>query len=366
MRPRPNQLQRISRRGLISSGVLAGVLAATGVQVQAKARGGVLRLAAWGEAAGWQPGRDPGPVMQVAGQGAVYETLTEITATGELTGELAESWEPGDGGAIWTVNLRRGVLFHDGRALTASDVVASFEVHRGPSPASGIVGLVRGMRALNSHQVRFELHRPDANFPLYLADPHLVVGPGGVFDGTGSGPYRVAEFVAGQRLLLSRVEAHRLDGRGAWFDAIVLRVMDDARARTAALLAGHVDAVDAPADVDMIAARRGFHVVRAQANGLSFTVGAEEAARLAGLPLQPGAPDLPMAHVHPAYAWAGLTGGRYGLWAETLFPRETGADAPITAHMPFTIAFSDRLRHDPVGELHPLDSGRIAKRWWFA
>lgn len=339
---RPVQLQRISRRGLISSAVLAGVLSATGVQVQARARGGVLRL-----------GLSAETLAQVAGAGTVYDTLTEITATGELTGELAESWEPGAGAAAWTIALRRGVPFHDGHEVTAADVAASFAGHgRGP-----LLRGVTGIQAVGSHQIRFALAAPDANFPLRLADPHLTVAPEGQFVGIGSGLYRLAED-GGDRLRLARVEAHYRDGRAGWFDAVVLRLMPDPAARAAALAGGHVDAVDFPADAAAIAARRNLRLVTTEGHGLALTGGQVASARAAGLPVADGAPDA------PAVARAPGEGAIYGAGFDSLFaaPAATG----IAGHMPFALAHADRLRHDGIGTLAPMDSARIAERWWFA
>lgn len=367
MRQRASQLQRISRRGLISSGVLAGVLAATGVQVQARTRGGVLRLGLSGTAADWDPRAGQGSFMRVALAGAVYETLTEIRANGELTGELATSWEPSQGAMVWTVNLRRGVLFHDGREVTATDVAQSFALHRDASPAGWILDRIAGIRVLGDHLIGFDLTEPDANFPLLLADPHLVVAPGGVFDGTGSGLYRVAEFLPGERLRLSRADTHHRDGSAGWFDVLVLRAMPDAAARTAALIAGHVDAIDYPAEPERIAARRSLHLLESPGHGLAFDAAAIGPALAGGLPVRAGAPDEPVARVHPAYAEAGLTDGRYGAGLENLMPQGAAGDAAIAGHLPFTLAHADRLRHDDgIGTLWPMDSGRIAERWWFA
>lgn len=307
MTRRAVQLQRISRRGLISSAVLAGVLSATGVQVQARQRGGVLRLGLSGAVEDWTPRTDGGTAMMVAGQGAVYDTLTRISAGGELTGELALNWDPAEGARVWTVDLRPGILFHDGAPLTAGDVVASFDLHRG----NGALGaLVDGMRAIDPLKIGVTLTVAEPNFPLLLADPRLTIARGGVFDGMGTGLYRVEDAVPGARLRLSRVADHYRGAEAGWFDAVVIRSIPDAADRTAALLAGHVDAIDAPADPEAIAARRGLHLVETAASGL---------------------------------------------W-------QKAGDPPS-----FTLAHNARLCHDDIiGDLGPMDSGRIAERWWFA
>jgi len=77
----------------------------------------------------------------------------------------------------------------------------------------------------------------------------------------------------------------------------------------------------------------------------------------------PGAPDEPL--IAAAEGYGDLDGALYGQGLDTLVPAagDTGA---ITGHLPFLIGHSDRLRHDGIGSLAPMDSGRIAERWWFA
>ena len=57
--------------------------------------------------------------------------LTEVAADGSLVGELAESWEASADASVWTIKLRQGVEYHSGKTVTAEDVVASINYHRG-------------------------------------------------------------------------------------------------------------------------------------------------------------------------------------------------------------------------------------------
>ncbi|MCC5973797.1 MAG: tRNA-dihydrouridine synthase A [Rubellimicrobium sp.] len=247
IRPLPARpVPPISRRGLIAGGVLAGVLAATGVPLQARSRGGLLRLGLSGGFDGWNPARAMGHVLRVIGQGAVHDCLTEVSATGELTGELATAWEAGPDARQWTIALRQGVRFHDGTPLVPEDVIASFAVHRDPaSPAFGILSQIDGIEALGRTHLRFTLHVGNADFPFLLADPHLTVAPAARgFDGTGTGLYRVARIDPGRGLDLVRVAEHYKDGRAGWFDRVEVQILPGDAARVAALTLGRVDAVD--------------------------------------------------------------------------------------------------------------------------
>ncbi len=251
-------LERISRRGLITSGVFAGVLAATGMPVQAQRRGGVLRLGLSGGSVtdSWDPRTHRGTFMRVIGQGAIFDCLTEISATGELTGELAESWESSPDARIWTVTLRRGVVFHDGTRLVADDVLASFDWHRNaPSPAGPIVGQIDTMRSPGPGQVQFTLAAGNADFPFLMSDPHLLIAPAGrMLEGIGTGLYRVQSFDPGVSARLDRVTGHYKDGRAGWFDAVEVLALNDPEKRVAALVEGRVDAINR-ADAGLAAVR---------------------------------------------------------------------------------------------------------------
>lgn len=54
----------------------------------------------------------------------VYDSLM-VLDNGEYKYQLAESVQPNVDGSVWTINLRSGVTFHDGKPVTAADVVHS-------------------------------------------------------------------------------------------------------------------------------------------------------------------------------------------------------------------------------------------------
>lgn len=231
---------RVSRRGLLGAGVLAGVLAASGVPLQARTRGGVLRLAL---SRPLPPPGDWSLAPAVLAQGAVYDTLTEIGPTGDLSGELAQSWEAAEGARVWHLSLRRDARFHDGRPLTSQDVLASLARHR-RGPASWVLDRIETLEAQGPHAVLAMLREGDADFPFLLADPRLVIGPEGRLDGIGTGLYRLAGVQSPDRLRLDRVEGHWKDGRAGWFDAVEALSLPDPRDRLDALFLGRADVAE--------------------------------------------------------------------------------------------------------------------------
>ena len=69
-----------------------------------------------------------GLFMQVAVQGAVFDTLTEVSGDGTLRGELATAWRSERSATRWVFDLRPNVTFHNGAVFSAADVVASLEL----------------------------------------------------------------------------------------------------------------------------------------------------------------------------------------------------------------------------------------------
>ena len=68
----------------------------------------------------------------------VYDNLVSLDADTQPVPMLATAWAPEAGGAEWVVTLREGVKFHNGRAFTSADVVATVE--RSMDPARSGVG----------------------------------------------------------------------------------------------------------------------------------------------------------------------------------------------------------------------------------
>lgn len=335
-RPRPTTNPRLTRRGLITSGVLAGVLAATGMPVIARSRGGTLRLALPALPGPWHVGPQD-LAGRIARSGAAFDTLTEIAATGELRGELARAWDVADQGRLWTFVLR-AARFHDGSPVTAGDVAQSLLRHADPaSPAAWLIARISDIATPAPDRLVLRLHHADPDLALLLSDPHLIVAPGGrIEDGIGSGLYRPADDAT-----LIRLPHHWKDGESGWFDRIHLIAAPDDAARLA-LLSG------ALADAAPLAA-----LPPSLPPGLTATT-VTPAASLAL------APPVPV----PATLAAALAAARAAPDRAHAFAALERTAPPAPPHV---IVHATRLLHaDALGGLAPLDSARIAERWWFA
>nr|WP_170763816.1 ABC transporter substrate-binding protein [Ruegeria lacuscaerulensis] len=130
---------------------------------------------------------------------AAFNNLTEIAPDGSLVGELAESWEPNADASAWTFNIRKGVQFHDGQELTADDVIASLNYHRGEGNSSGVgplIGDITGITAPDANTVQITLGSGNVDFAAILAGQGFLIkkasdGKIDPLDPNGTGAFRI-------------------------------------------------------------------------------------------------------------------------------------------------------------------------------
>ncbi|WP_106746616.1 ABC transporter substrate-binding protein [Yoonia maritima] len=244
----------ISRRGLLKTGVAAGVLGLSGMPLRAQTRGGKFTAGLNGAntSDSWDGRTHADMFMIGAGMGAVFDCLTENGADGSLKGELAESWEASPDAKVWTFNLRQGVTFHNGKSFGADDVIESLQLHVAEGSKSGaqpIVSAITEMKKITEHQVQFTLASGNADFPYLMSDYHLLIYPAGQIEeaiakGIGTGLYEVVAFDPGVRFVGKRYENHYKGDSAGFFDEIEYIAINDNTARMNALLTGQVDAIN--------------------------------------------------------------------------------------------------------------------------
>jgi peptide/nickel transport system substrate-binding protein len=177
----------------------------------------------------------------------VYEGLTAFDAEMRIGPALAASWEnPND--LTWVFHLRPGVRFHDGRELTAADVVFSLERARS-LPASGFgsyLVAVDKVRTLDPHTVELTTRRPYAILLNKLAFLLIVpaASPPEIHQPVGTGPYRLTSYQPGVRLALDAFDGYW--GGPSAVARVDLLPIASPRARVERLIAGGLDIVQEP------------------------------------------------------------------------------------------------------------------------
>ena len=248
---------KISRRSFMNYSMAAGMTAsaATGLWgTSAKAepkRGGTYRC-------GHHDGNtsdqhDPGryqSTFEISLTHTIRSYLTMIMPDGTLGQDLATEWSATPDAMQWTFKLNPDATFHNGNKVTATDVLASMNHHRGESSTSAVKSLLEGVEDITDNgdgSITFKLSAPNADLPWIMPDYHLAIVPANE-DGTaswqsgiGSGPYKIVEmeFGIGGRL----VRHDDWHGEGAYFDELEFTVLNDPNARQTALVTGDVDTV---------------------------------------------------------------------------------------------------------------------------
>lgn len=159
--------------------------------------------------------------------GRVMADLIHINRASQRTEPaLAKSWKTSPDGRVFTLQLRRGIRFSDGQPFNADDVVFSFHLYLDEqlhSPQRDILvigGKPMTVEKLDEYTVRFTLPQPYAAAErifdsLAIMPKHILEKPyrEGHFaqtwglaaqDVVGLGPFRVKQYVPGQRLVLER------------------------------------------------------------------------------------------------------------------------------------------------------------------
>ena len=165
----------------MSLGIMGSLLAFTGEagaattartqRVAAKA-GGTIRVGLTAPGASLEPYLlNDGGALALAGIPGEYLTFTN--PKGVCVPWLATSWKPNKTATVWTFQIRKGVKFHDGKPMTADDVVATFKVLTGPKSAAASVykGILSpsGVVKTGPYTVQFRLDQPTGGFPYLVS-----------------------------------------------------------------------------------------------------------------------------------------------------------------------------------------------------
>src|SRR5690554_3663909 len=210
----------------------------------------------------------------------IYEALVTLNDDLQLEPALATGWEVSDDGLTYTFSLRDNVVFHNGRAMTAGDVVYSFERVVDPetaSPQASRMAEVDSVAADGDHTVVFTLSRPFAPFLSNVGNltvvPREVVEEHGDLQAVavGTGPFMLSEVVPDTYLLLSANPDYWQDGEPA-VASMRYNIVPEGSTRAAGLRTGtyHLLPTVDPANAEILAVTPGVTLLGTQ--DLSYTL----------------------------------------------------------------------------------------------
>ena len=163
---------------------------------------------------------------------------------------LAESMTPNSDATIWTIKLRKGITFHDGKPLTAADVVYTFQTILNPkAPGYGATPIqlvdAKNIKVLDNYTVQIPCSSPFSTFMEVLPVYQYCVIPVGFNPSkpNGTGPFKFKSFTPGVQSVMVRNPNYWQPGL-PYVDEVVLIDFADETSQTNALASGQVDAID--------------------------------------------------------------------------------------------------------------------------
>jgi peptide/nickel transport system substrate-binding protein len=173
----------------------------------------------------------------------LYDALTEFDGESRIVPALASEWRNPDE-RTWVFHLRAGVRFHDGRPMTAEDVVFSLDRAR-HNPGSGLASYlveVESVRAVDGDTVEIRTRRPFAALLAKLTPISIVPrdAPAEITRPVGTGTYRFAGATGGA---VDFVPAERSWRPVTRLLPLTFVVDGDPKRRLELLLSGEVDVV---------------------------------------------------------------------------------------------------------------------------
>ncbi|MFD1049229.1 ABC transporter substrate-binding protein, partial [Kibdelosporangium lantanae] len=162
---------------------------------------------------------------------------------------LGESLTPSADARVWTLKLRQGVQFHNGKIVDADDVIFSLRRIVDPAaPGIGATGLsmldAAALRKVDATTVEIPLRYPYSVLDDQLAQYMMGIVPVG-FDKAnpvGTGPFRFQDFTAGSRSTFVRFDDYWR--ARALPDQLVIIDFPDDTAKVNSLLSGQIDCLD--------------------------------------------------------------------------------------------------------------------------
>ena len=227
----------------------AGYASADEESSQHPKRGGNLRIGVTGGST--SDSIDAGMyISQVSGLMIyqLYDSLYAFDKNARPQLSLAKEVEHNKDASVWTVRLRDGVTFHNGKDVTAEDVAYTFR--RILNPKKPLIGAVfikkmdlKGIKILDKHTLRIPFHVPFAQFPevqatyFYFIVPSVGYNPKAPI---GSGPFEFRSFTPGQQATFVR-NPHYWQSQFPYVDQVVITDFADETSQLNALSSGQID-----------------------------------------------------------------------------------------------------------------------------
>jgi peptide/nickel transport system substrate-binding protein len=171
----------------------------------------------------------------------LYSALVQTNANMEVVADLAADYNVGDDALTYNFTLREGAKFSNGTAITAEDVVFSFETAK--ANASSLDLSKMESISANGNDITIQLSKPDSTFILTVCNvgivPKASYGEDFALNPISSGPYKLVQYDVDQQFILEANEHYY--GTAPGISRVVFVKMADQDTRLMAVQSGQVD-----------------------------------------------------------------------------------------------------------------------------
>ena len=174
----------------------------------------------------------------------VFEGLMKPTPDGDLTPAIAESYEVSEDRMTYTFHLREGVQFHNGKTVTAEDVVYSIQ-RCAAATETGIVqvvafSVIQAIETPDDKTVAITISEASNEFISYMTTAILPAD----YDKqdtapVGTGPFKFVSRTAQDSVVLEKFDGYW--GTPAQLDKVTLKIIENADSLMMSLQSGAID-----------------------------------------------------------------------------------------------------------------------------
>ena len=242
--------------------------------------GGTLRAALiGGTSSDTLDGNAPVETLDLCRVTQLYNTMVALNTQAQVQNVLVEEFTPNSDATVWTMRLRSGVTFHNGKPMTAEDLIYTLQRiadPKDPKPGASTIAVcdVKNMKKVDNLTVQLPCKTPYATFVESLAGYFLYfnIVPVGYDpkNPIGTGPFKYKSFTPGESSLFVRNENY-FEHPYPYFDEIAISEYSDETSQVNALVSGSADVVNALSAASIATIKRSGNADTLVSNGGGYT-----------------------------------------------------------------------------------------------
>lgn len=213
--------------------------------------GGKLAFAVDAESDGFNPAASNFALPAYLVGSSMLDSLAAVDRNRQVQPYLAESITSNADATVWTIKVRPGVTFHDGKPCDAEAVAANIRAQKTGIPSLTMKPIkdVDGVVVTGPLSLEVRMNQPWAAFEWLLtsqqgmiASKATLTDPDGARHPVGTGPFVFDQWTTGKNLTVKKNPHYWQPGK-PYLDSIDYRILTDPQARSDALTAGDVDLI---------------------------------------------------------------------------------------------------------------------------